>query len=144
MLRPWFLQPKVKIIPPERTPDGSESGRGTLPDDLVADLPWVSEFDLFDPAQMVRVHLILRVSRVKGQTFSVISATDVQQRKALATFTSFPTSDEVSAAVSEPFAAARMASGVPNPARSSSGPSMCRDRLRGPQRNPGSKIALPI
>lgn len=50
MLRPRFLQPKVRIILPGRTPDNSEFGRGLLPDDLIADLPWVSDFDPSNPA----------------------------------------------------------------------------------------------
>ena len=102
MLKPWFLQPKVRIILPERAPDDSEFGRGLLPDDLVAGLPWVSEFDPFDPAEQSRLRLILRVSNVKGQTFLIRSAVDVEG-KPLATFASFPTSDEVSAAVAEPY-----------------------------------------
>ena len=100
MLRPRILQPKVRIILPFRPPDNSEFGRGTLPDDLLADLPWVSDFDPSNPADQAKLRLILRVSSVKGQTFFVCSATDAQ-RKALATFSSFPTSDEVSAAVAE-------------------------------------------
>ncbi len=101
MLKPWFLRPKPKITLPERAPDDSEFGRGPLPDDLLADLPWVAEFDPFNPAETVKIQLIPRVSRVKQQTFFVSSATDVQQRKALATFSSFPTSHEVTAAVVE-------------------------------------------
>lgn len=102
MLKPWFLRSKPKIILPEPAPDDSAFGRGPLPDDLLADVPWVAEFDLFDPAQTVKVRLILRGSTVKGQTFFVCRATDAL-RKALATFSNFPTSDEVSAAVVEPF-----------------------------------------
>ncbi len=50
MIKPRFLRSKPKITLPDRTPDDSEFGRGLLPDDLAADLPWVSEFDPFDPA----------------------------------------------------------------------------------------------
>lgn len=100
MLRPRFLQPKVRIILPDRTPDDSEFGRGMLPDDLLAALPWVSDFDSSSPADQAKLRLIIRVSNVKGQTFFVCLATDAQ-RKALATFSGFPASDEVSAAVAE-------------------------------------------
>ena len=100
MLKPWFLQSKPKIILPDRSPDACAFGRGPLPDELIADLPWVSDFDPFNPADQARLRLIIRVSNVKGQTFLVRSATD-GQRMALATFTSFPTSDEVASAVAE-------------------------------------------
>ena len=100
MLRLRFLQPKVRIILPVRPPDNSEFGRGLLPDDFLAELPWISDFDLSNPADQAKLRIILRVSNVKGQVFSVCSTTDAQ-RKALATFSSFPTSDEVSAAVAE-------------------------------------------
>ena len=93
MLRLRFLQPKVRIILPVRPPDNSEFGRGLLPDDFLAELPWISDFDLSNPADQAKLRIILRVSNVKGQVFSVCSTTDAQ-RKALATFSSFPTSDE--------------------------------------------------
>ena len=102
MLLPRFLQRKPKNILPARLPGDSEFGRSPLPDDLLADLPWVAEFDPFDPADQVKLRLIFRVSSVKRQTFFVCSATNAQ-RKALANFASFPTHDEVSAAVVEPF-----------------------------------------
>ena len=101
MLRPCFLQPKIRIILPTRPPNDAEFGRGLLLDDVLADLPWVSEFDPSNPADQAKLRLILRVSRVKGQTFFVRSATDVEG-KALATFSGFPTSDDVTAAVGEP------------------------------------------
>ena len=134
---------KSQNHPPLPNPDDSELGRGTLPDDLLADLPCVSKFDPFDPAQTVRLRLILMVSRVKGQTFSVCLATDAW-RDALATFATFPTHDEVSAAVAEHMAAARTTSGVPNPVGSSSEPASYRGRLGGDQQRPGSRTASPI
>lgn len=103
MLKPWFLRSKPKITLPVQASDDSGFGRGPLPDDVLADLPWAAEFDSSNPAGRAKLRLILRVSRVKQQTFFVSSATDVQQRKALATFSSFPTSYEVSAAVAEPY-----------------------------------------
>ena len=102
MLLPWFLRPKPKITLLAKAPDDSEFGRGTLPDDLFADLPWLAEFDSSNPAEQAKLRLILRVSNVRGQTFAICRATDAQ-RKALATFSGFPTRDEVTAAVVEPF-----------------------------------------
>ena len=102
MLKPWFLQPKPKIILPDQAPDDSGFGRGLLPDDVLSDLPWVSEFDLFDPVDQRRLRQVLRASTVKGQTFIVRSATDAQG-EALATFSDFPTGDAVGAAVAEPY-----------------------------------------
>ena len=100
MFRPWFLAREPRITLPEGAIDDSEAGRGPLPDDLLADLPWVSDFDPSNPADQARLRLILRASNVKGQTFLVRSATDFDG-EAVATFSSFPTSDEVSAAVAE-------------------------------------------
>ena len=106
MLKPWFLQPKSRIIVSDRPPDDSGFGRDQLPDDLLASLPWVSDFDPFNPADQARLRLIIRVSNVKGQGFVVhsarVSSADGTLSKALATFASFPTHDEVSAAVAEP------------------------------------------
>ena len=102
MFRPWFLARKVRIILPDQASDDSEFGRGPLPDDVLADLPWVSEFDPSNPTDQARLRQILRVSSLKGQSFLVCRATDAR-RDALATFSSFPTRDEVSAAVAEPY-----------------------------------------
>ena len=107
MLTPSFFRRKPKVILPGRPPDESGFGRRLLPDDLVADLPWVSEFDPSTPADQARLRVILRASRVRGQGFVVhsarVSSADGTLSKALATFASFPTHDEVASAVAEPY-----------------------------------------
>ena len=134
MLRPWFLRPKPKIILPARPQGDSEFGRGVLPDDFVADLPWLSEFDPSNPVDQARLGVILRVSSVKGQSFVVCLATDAQ-RKALVTFASFPTSDEVSEAVAE-----RYGGGVFNVWSSKPRPQLIRTfHVQGSPKGPSAK-----
>ena len=100
MLKPWFLQPKVNIALDRRTTDKVDVDRGPLPSDVLADLPWVADFDSSNPAERVRLRTVLRASRVKNQTFLVRRVTE-SGNKPLASFNHFPTIDEVSAAVAE-------------------------------------------
>ena len=100
MLRPWFLQPKVNIALDRRTTDNFDVDHGPLPNDLQSDLPWVVDFDVSNPADRVRMTQILRVSRVKNQTFLVRRVTE-SGGKPLARFNVFPTADDLTAAVAE-------------------------------------------
>ena len=100
MLKPRFLQPKVKIALDRRTTAKLHVDRAPLPNNLPSDLPWMADLDPSIPAERAWMERILRASRVKGQTFVVRRITE-SQGKPLTTFAHFPTIDETSAAIVE-------------------------------------------